>query len=160
MRRLLPPLVLLFLAACAPVEPEACADHEPQVRLTRGDDVQADLVDGEPTTLVFGPQGGFHVLFGVRVVDPSPRVTLDVSVDAPQGRVVDNHYRLRLDTLDEQGCVHGFDDLFGFIDTSAIDPDARPPELLHGQTLLMRVQVEASQGVLVDEVEVVGQAEE
>lgn len=152
MIRFLPALVLV---ACAPEPPPPCGGLAPAVSLTHGEDVALDLVDGQGMTLVHGPQGGWHVLFGVRVIDPDPFIELDVTVDALDARVVDNHYELVLSEHD--GCTGVRDDLFGFVDVSDIDREARPPDVLAGETLTLTVGVVTSIGEASEVVEVIAE---
>jgi hypothetical protein len=149
--RLIAAVALVGLVGCdRPLPP--CGEHAPSAELTRGDDPDVDLVDGDGIVMVHGPQGGWHVEFGLRVVDPDPQIVFDLTVDAVDGRVVDNHYDLRLAAHD--GCTGWRTALYGFLSVVEIreSRDETPPMLLGGEELVMRLEVSSSLGVSTDEV--------
>lgn len=141
----------LMLGACTPpCEPGSCelprCGGEVQARLTRGDAPDEPWTEGDGIVMVHGPQGGWHLSLGVQVVDPDPFVILDITVQARDTVVVDNHYELVLD--DHDGCTGAREDLYGFLDVrelAAGDQDT-PPELLAGEALLAELQAVTSTG--------------
>lgn len=150
-------LVGIVLVGCGPtVDPSTCGDALPVVALTPGQDTTVDLADGDEIMMVHGPQGGWHVEVGLRVTDPDPRITLDLSVDALGEQVVFNHYEMRLTNHD--GCTGVREGLFGFLDMSALaqgDADT-PPELLVGEELTVTAEVTGQTGTATTQVVLLG----
>lgn len=141
-----PLLLVIAVSACAPpepVDPELCPDA-PAAALTDGEDPSVDLEDGQDTMMVHGPQGGWHLLFGVRVTDPSPDVDLRVEAEALGETIVDNRYQFRLDPID--ACTASRSDLFGFIVESVLPDGQNPPEALTGEDITLRLTVQSSLG--------------
>lgn len=145
-------IALVLLAGACPEPPGPCGADAPWAQLMRGDDPDVELQDGEGIVMVHGPQGGWHLEFGVRAVDPDPYVVFDVTVDAPQGRIVDNHYDLKLAAHD--GCNGWRTELFGFIGIRDLQEyeGQTPPELLAGEELHMQLSMTSSLGTMSDEV--------
>ena len=150
-------LPVLGAAACEPEPAGPCGVDAPWAQLMRGDDPDVELVDGEGIVMVHGPQGGWHVEFGIRAKDPDPWVLFDVTVDAPQGRIVDNHYDLKLAAHD--GCNGWRTELFGFIGIRDIAEyeGQTPPDLLTGEELHMRLSMTTSLGSVTDEVTLIAE---
>lgn len=151
-------LLALLGAGCTPpcdfgaCEPPRCGPA-PQARLTRGDAPDEPWSEGDGIVMVHGPQGGWHLSLGVQVVDPDPLVFLDIEVQAEGALVVDNVYELTLS--DHDGCTGAREDLYGFLDVSALaeTPEQTPPVLLAGRPLEVSLEVWTSTGTASDTVE-------
>ena len=132
-------LPVLGAAACEPEPAGPCGVDAPWAQLMRGDDPDVELVDGEGIVMVHGPQGGWHVEFGIR------------------GRIVDNHYDLTLAAHD--GCNGWRTELFGFIGIRDIAEyeGQTPPDLLTGEELHMRLSMTTSLGSVTDEVTLIAE---
>jgi hypothetical protein len=149
-------LTLLWLAAChAPGDDsaacaETCACTPPAVTIGTGPLPFAPMTEGQDVVMVHGPQGGWHVLAGLRAsgVQRIVRIhyTLDALVAEPPVRVSDTRSRVMLVT--DGACGGDYPDLFGYLDVRALADGERdtPPELLDGALLRMTLGVEDETG--------------
>lgn len=101
------------------------------------------MVDGDPVTMVHGPQGGWHVLGSLRAVDTPEVVAIHFTVtDEDDGWLVsDNLYELLL-TEGDDGALYRLS-MFGFLDVHehAQGELNTPPELLAGKVLRLQMDV-------------------
>jgi hypothetical protein len=101
------------------------------------------MEDGDPVTMVHGPQGGWHVLGSLRAVGAPEIVSIHFTVtDAVDGWLVsDNLYELMLADGDD-GAAYRLS-MYGFLDVHehAQGELNTPPELLGGKELRMQMDV-------------------
>jgi len=121
-----------------------------------GEEQFVDLPSGSLLTMVHGPQGGWHMLASVRVAGTAPEVHIQYEiVHQDTGvRVSDNSYNLALTMEDD--CSGVYVGMYGFLTVQElVDGEAdTPPEILDGDALLLRMEVQD-----VDFVQALGQVQ-
>ncbi|HND00133.1 MAG TPA: hypothetical protein PKW90_28655, partial [Myxococcota bacterium] len=87
-----------------------------QVEIGDGTDPFVAIDEGASVTMVHGPQGGWHMLAGVRVTHTDDIVSIHYTIDTvPDGVVVsDNSYRVQL--RDEGNCQGTYWNMYGYLD--------------------------------------------
>lgn len=125
-----------------------CAEYPATVAVGTGSMAYEPLQDGDPATIVHGPQGGWHVLASGRIANTLNVVTISYSIRTlPEGTPVSwNQYRVQLVPYDT--CTGDYPGMYGYLDVSALaDGEAdTPPELLVGRELELTLQVEDADG--------------
>lgn len=127
----------------------ACASEEPAVEVGQtmtddgGTQVFVAAEEGASSTIIHGPQGGWHILASARVTNTDPIVTIHYTVTVgDDGPIVsDNTYRVQL--VEDGECAGYYPGMYGYLDVSALavgDADT-PPELLAGETLTLVMEV-------------------
>ncbi len=118
------------------------------VEIGDGTDPFVPLLDGGAVTMVHGPQGGWHMLAGVRVSHTDDIVSIHYTIETVPDRVSvsDNSYRVQL--RDEGNCQGTYWNMYGYLDASelAVGELDTPPELLCGATLELTIAVEDGDG--------------
>jgi len=146
-------MVLLLLLACtgdkgALNDSSACGDAPATVEVGGGAMDFEPASDGDPVTMVHGPQGGWHVLASVRLDAVDPIVSLHYTIAVqPDGAVVsDNTYRVQI--LQDTPCGGYYPGMYGYllVDALAEGELDTPPELLAGRELLLRIDIEDQAG--------------
>jgi hypothetical protein len=122
--------------------PAACACEPATIEVGTGADAFEAVAEGDPVTMVHGPQGGWHVLGSARVANLAPIVAIHYTVTVePEGVLVsDNDYRVQM--LADGACGGTYPGMYGYLNVSALatgDADT-PPELLAGRTLGLRME--------------------
>ena len=116
----------------------------PAVEIGTGEQFFVGLTPGDPLMMVHGPQGGWHMLAGVRITGTAPEVHIKYEiVHQPTGLVVsDNSYNLAL--LMDQDCSGTFVGMYGYLDVSGlVDGELNtPPELIAGDNMILRMDVQ------------------
>jgi hypothetical protein len=116
----------------------------PAVEIGTGEDIFVDLADGAPLMMVHGPQGGWHMLASVRVTGTLPEVHIQYEIEhEPSGVTVSNNsYNLAL--LMEEGCSGTYVGMYGYLGVGVLEEGEfnTPPELLDGDTLILRMDVQ------------------
>ena len=126
----------------------ACDGASPSIDVGTGTDSFEELVDGDPLTMVHGPQGGWHLLGSVRTRNMTPvvRIRFEVVVDDSGVVVADNS--LYVQTLPDGECGGVYPGMYAYLTVDALaDGDLdTPPELLSYETLRFRAEVEDQEG--------------
>ncbi len=129
------------LAGCA--DTGACPCETPSVVVGGGDVEFVALEDGDPTTIVFGAQGGWHILGAAYMTnfDPVVNIHYTVVVEATGAVVADNNYRVQMKA--DGDCAGFYPGMYGYLDVREIvDGEAdTPPELLGGEQLRLTMDV-------------------
>jgi hypothetical protein len=148
-----------LVLACAGCRSE-CPVEVPRAELVHWDDPTIILDDGDELEIWSGPQGGWHVFFGLAVATVSPRVEVEISVDALGTRVVESWFDLRLRQYQE--CEGSLQGIQGFLDIWELQTEEvwSAPDLLGGQDLDVLVTVATDEGVVSDRAVLRGTSEE
>lgn len=102
-------------------EPDTClVEGEPSLQVGTGVDAFEALSELDEVEVVFGPQGGYHVVTAVRVCHMEPLVTVRVQVidEASSVAVADTSYLAP--TLDAGGCCRERADMYGYLDVGGV----------------------------------------
>ncbi len=146
----------LWLGACAPPVPDTagcdptCSCDPAGVAIGTGPLPFVPIEAGQDVVMVHGPQGGWHVLAGLRAEGVPPIVRIHYTIDAlvaePPVRVSDTRYRVML--VSDGDCGGDYPDLFGYLDVRGLADGERdtPPEILAGTTLRMTMTVDDDAG--------------
>lgn len=149
-------LLALLLVGCTPPTRDSssceatCACAPSTLRIGTGPLPFEPMQDGQDVVMVHGPQGGWHVLAGLRATHVQPIVRIHYTIDAlvsdPPARVSDTRYRVML--VSEETCSGDYPDLFGYLDVRGLSDGQQdtPPELLDGATLRLTMTVEDDVG--------------
>lgn len=125
-----------------------CASQPASVVVGGGSSEYEPLSEGDPATLVHGPQGGWHVLASARVANTLNVVSITYTIHLlPEGTSLSfNQYRVQLVPYDD--CTGDYAGMYGYLDVSALatGDDDTPPELLEGRDLELTLQVVDSEG--------------
>ena len=124
-------------------DPEACIQPTLDVQVGTGSMSYTPLNDGDPVTLVHGPQGGWHILGAAYMTnfDPVVNIHYTVVVEATGAVVADNNYRVQMKA--DGDCAGFYPGMYGYLDVREIvDGEAdTPPELLGGEQLRLTMDV-------------------
>lgn len=136
----------------------ACERPELVVEIGTGADSFVPLEEGAEVTMVYGSQGGWHMLGSVEIGQTTPIVKIHYTVATVDGGVLvsDNIYQVQL--VSDGECSGYYPGMYGYLDVGELVEGTAdtPPELLAGDRLLMRMEVEDREGrVGADEVEVI-----
>jgi len=138
------------VGCAAPSDP--CFDTEAWATIGTGENQWEDLNEGDPVTMVHGPQGGWHVLGSVRAGQMGPYVDIHYTItDVKSGTLVANNlYKVGLQ-MDEE-CSGLFPGMYAYLDVTelAVGEMDTPPELLayHQLELTMNISNEYGHEVL------------
>lgn len=128
-------LVAVGLAAGCPsgddsADPLACDSLPPAVSVGNGDTAHVPLQDGDPVTMVHGPQGGWHVWVSLAVTNLGPDLRIHITLeDLTRGdAMADLNYAMVAPAPD--ACVSTLVGLFGFLpyDDPGTPEDETPPD--------------------------------
>lgn len=123
--------------------PEGCLALTPDIEIGTGEMSFETLSEGDPVTMVHGPQGGWHLLGSLRFENLKQIVEIDFDVydEASGVQIVQNHYRAAM--LLDGDCSGYYVGMFGYINVSELqDGDLNtPPELLANHDLRMSFHV-------------------
>jgi hypothetical protein len=130
------------------------------VELVQWDDPAQVLEDGDELEIWSGPQGGWHVFFGLRIRSASPRVNLTLTADALEKRVVDSNFDLRL--REYRDCEGTLEAVQGFLDIWELQTETEwsAPQILGGESIDVTVLVETEEGPTEDRLSLLGVGEE
>jgi len=107
-----------------------------------GENYFIPLASLEEVEMVHGPQGGWHILWSVRLSGTEPTAQLHGTITDLDSAVVvsDITYNVALDPVDD--CIGESIGQYGYLDVSGLASGSldTPPELLVGHTLLLRVE--------------------
>jgi len=125
-------------------EPGGTDPCAPAVEIGTGEAFFVDLPSGSALTMVHGPQGGWHMLASVRVTGTRPEVHIQYEIEHREtGAIIsDNSYNLAL-LMDEE-CSGTYVGMYGYLDVSSLAQAElnTPPELLDGDDLILRMDVQ------------------
>lgn len=124
-----------------------CGEAAATVEVGTGEDTFTPLADGDPLTMVHGPQGGWHLLASARVTDTRSVVAITYTAATAAGvQVVWNRYVV--DLVPEAGCTGVYAGMYGYLDVHALEDGEAdtPPELLAGEELTLTLTVEDADG--------------
>ncbi|MEC7984182.1 MAG: hypothetical protein VX278_03405 [Myxococcota bacterium] len=139
-------MLLLWMACLNPkVQDSAgeihCSLQTPSLEIGTGESSFEPIAEGASLVMVHGPQGGWHMLGSMSLLNTGPVVELDFRIyDEESGVIVsDNHYRVGL-VMDTE-CSGFYPGMYGYLNVSGLsvgDLDT-PPELLGGHILRMEM---------------------
>ncbi len=102
------------------------------------------LAPDDPVEIIYGFQGGWHMLGALRVCNMSAPFDVHFQItDVASGEIVADQYYVQWMLIDEgNGCRYTYN-LFGFLNVTAlVDGELdTPPELLDGHTMQMLYEV-------------------
>jgi hypothetical protein len=145
-------MLLLALTGCGD-KPDTgtelgCFDSPPEAEIGSGEGEWVSLSEGDPVTMVHGPQGGWHMLGSLWAANVEQIVEIEFTITVEEtGAVVsDNKYRVAL--VPDGECAGYFPGMYGYLAVSDIAEGAldTPPELLSYQNLVMAMTVTDSAG--------------
>lgn len=139
----MPWLFGVLMSACAgsPTGDDSAA-LGPEVHVGTGADTWEPLAEGDPLTMVHGPQGGWHLLGSLWVANEQGVVTVHFTVDTDAGiRVADNLYTVQLASDPRGGGVYPGMYAYLYVQELAEGEADTPPELLADTTLHLRMEV-------------------
>lgn len=120
----------------------------PAVEIGTGDEQWEDIATDAPLTMIHGPQGGWHMLASVRIGGAAPEVHVRYQILHPaSGTLVSNNsYNLALAMEDD--CEGTYSGMYGYLDVTALEDGElnTPPELLAGESLVIRMEVDDALG--------------
>lgn len=137
--------IALLLAACDPAEPL------PFIEVGGGETRFEPLAEGQPHTIVHGPQGGWHMLGSVRTHGFDEIVSIRFVIEAVEmdGAVVsDQYYRVQcIEDPDDPDALY-YPGLYGYLDVEALAQGEldTPPELLSYQQVRLQMIVDDTLG--------------
>lgn len=153
---MIPFLVLLTACDGGAAQESACTAAcgcEPTVDVggtsydAEGRPIWVEMPRGSEQTMVHGPQGGWHVLAAAQVEGTAEVVSIEYTIDYPE-RGAQLSYGLFRVMLVATECGGYYPSMFGILDVSALaegDADT-PPELLAGEELVLRMDVDDGVG--------------
>lgn len=136
-------------AGCTGGDPPVdCENPVVAVEIGTGDQSFEPLADGDPVTMVHGPQGGWHVWGSLRATGFAALVDIRYTIeDLDSGVFVcDQQYRVQTASVSE--CQGEYVGMFGYLDVGELaagDADT-PPELLAGHELEMCMRATDADG--------------
>jgi hypothetical protein len=123
--------------------PHSCFDEPVKIDVGTGENTYEPLIEGQPITMVHGPQGGWHILGSVRAHNTDAIITVHFTVthDDSGVNVVDNTYRVAL--VPDGECSGYFPGMFGYLEVSGLAEGEldTPPELMGSDSLTMTMDV-------------------
>lgn len=133
----------LALVGCNTVDPTVCPDEVPTLTLLATPDTT--LEDGDDTQIVFGPQGGYHVGFGIQVQDPARSYTLRTRVRHDGELLADTPYEGPF--RGREGCMAVMMGFWAFLDQGPLaeDPTGARSRLV-GEVFTLEVDLETESG--------------
>ncbi|MEC7242477.1 MAG: hypothetical protein VXW32_14675 [Myxococcota bacterium] len=127
---------------------DACRCEEASFDLGTGDAQFETVAEGEEVTMIYGPQGGWHIWGSVRVRNTRDviKIHFTASDTVSQSYVVDVTTQVALAMEDD--CTGTYTGMYGFLDTDPlIDGDRdTPPELLCYHELLLTMTLTDTAG--------------
>ena len=127
---------------------ESCFEQPPAVEVGTGDSTFEELDELVPVEVVFGPQGGYHMLAAVRACHMDAIVTVHLTITDELSGVVVSDVSYLAPTYDEGDCCRFRADLYGYLDVSAVPGAAGmgAGEYLNGKVVVYELQVEDDLG--------------
>jgi hypothetical protein len=131
------------------VEP-ACDPDDPWIEVGTGSAQFESLADGDPVTMVHGPQGGWHMLGSVRVHNMTTIVEIAFTVKVEASGVQVGGGSLYVQLVAEDECVGYFPGMYAYLNvTELVDGDRdTPPELLAYEPVVMDAVVTGQDGTV------------
>ena len=140
--------MLWFLACTSNPKEDTAAElpcwlQKPQVSIGTGEYVWEAIDELDPVVMVHGPQGGWHMLGSVQVINTQPIIEVDFTItEESTGMVVSsNHYRVAM--IMEEECSGYYPGMYGYlnvIDLEVGDLDT-PPELLADKIVTFEMSI-------------------
>ena len=129
-------------------DPEACIQPTLDVQVGTGSMSYTPLNDGDPVTLVHGPQGGWHILGSVWInhTNPIVRIHFEATTEAEGVLISGNNYTVML--VSDGECSGFFPGMYGYVSVMEMPggETATPPELLGGKAVILRMTAEDEEG--------------
>ena len=111
---------------------DPCLSDDAWAVIGTGENSWVDIENGDPITMVHGPQCGWHVLGSARVGNMGRYVQIHYTIqDLESGTVVaDNRYKIGLNMTDT--CTGEFPGMYAYLDVTSMAEGEKdtPPELL------------------------------
>jgi hypothetical protein len=119
-----------------------CYTQKPSLMIGTGEQVFEEFNSDDEVVMVHGPQGGWHMLGSIRVMNTAPVVEIDFTItDVESGvEVSNNHYRVGL--LLEDDCSGYYPGMYGYLNVQELagDDGGTPPQLLGNHKVRMYMQ--------------------
>ena len=123
--------------------PRPCFADPPAVTIGTGEASFLSLSDGDPVTMVHGPQGGWHIAGSVRIDNMDDVVDIRFTITEPSSGLVisDNTYRVML--VPSGRCTGEFISMYGYLAVHEMAEGLMdtPPELLADAPLQLQMDV-------------------
>jgi hypothetical protein len=146
-------------AADSGVSGAGCSSGEASVELGTGEDAFEPLQDGDPVSVINGPQGGQHILGSVRTSNMTSVATVRLSIQRAEddSYVSDQTYRLQFFEDDAERCEWSYPGLFAYLGFVSLAQDNANFLWLDA---IMRIEVTDNNGrTMSDEVMVIPELE-
>jgi len=119
-----------------------CEERTPTLLLGTGEIQFEPLEVDQMLTMIHGPQGGWHMLGSVRLINTKQIVEVYLTItDMDSGVTVsDNHYRVAMIMNEE--CDGFYPGMYGYLNVYHLAEGEldTPPELLAGHSLLFQIR--------------------
>ncbi|MCP4804291.1 MAG: hypothetical protein GY913_23230 [Proteobacteria bacterium] len=139
-------MILWLALGCTP---RWCGET-PWLELGGGEIAWEELSEGDDVTVVHGPQGGWHILASVHAYGLQDIVDVHYTVELLDDAqlVSDNELQLALTNYDDEACDGNALGIYGYITLEQVtdDPMVTPPDVLGGEDVRMRVELQDSSG--------------
>jgi hypothetical protein len=114
------------------------------VEVGEGEEEFIPLADGDPVTIVHGPQGGWHITGAVRATGFGQIARLRYTIEDLSSGVFVTDYSYNVAMVMEDECVGTFYNLTGFITIAELGggDEIIPPDLLEDHELRLTLHVE------------------
>jgi hypothetical protein len=130
-----------------------CLEGDPSLVLGTGETEWRDLSEEASITMVHGPQGGWHILTSLRLVEMGVIVNIVTQLTDISSGVEISHNQYTLQSTPNNDCFAEIVGLYSYLDVSALadEDNHTPPALLDGHELALEVSVTASDGLVLEE---------
>ena len=111
----------------------SCRCRAPELEIGTGMEQYEPVADGADIPMVHGPQGGWHILAAVQLLNTRNVVEMLAKVyDAETGVAVTTDLVYRVQLVSGESCIGTFPNMYLYLDVSALEEGERdtPPELL------------------------------
>ncbi len=132
--------------------PQTCGVTPPELSVGTGVEAFEPLSDLDAVEVVFGPQGGYHIVAALRACHMSPLLTVHIEMidEATGATVADVDYLAP--TLDEGDCCRSRADMYGYLDVSTVPGIAGqdPGAYLDGKVIAIAIAASDEDGATAD----------
>ena len=147
-------MLFIWLMACTSSKPttdtaiggieiKTCFDETPSIEIGRGEREFETFEEPYESTMIHGPQGGWHILASLQIYGMMDIVEVQYTIEhlATGVLVSDNNYRLAV--ISEGDCTGYYPGMYGYLSVFPLyDGELdTPPELLGGEQLRIQFRV-------------------
>ncbi len=129
--------------------PTGCFSEDPVLSVGTGEREFSAISNGDPITMVHGPQGGWHMLGSAQTTHMTDIITVHFTITHDRSGVVisDNTYRVAT-VYDEATCTGYYPGMYGYLYVEELvdGENDTPPELLSYETVTFCMDAEDQEG--------------